>query len=107
MARKPRRYLIERSLVFHIINRGILKQTIFHDEEDFSVFVDSVYRYVNRAGASVYHWCLMSNHYHIVMELPDPAELSKIVGGWQHVYAVRYHRRYQTAGKLFQSRFKS
>ncbi len=107
MARKPRRYQIERSLVFHIINRGILKQAIFHDEEDFSAFVESVYRYVSRAGASVYHWCLMNNHYHIVMELPDPTELSKVVGGWQHVYAVRYHRRYQTAGKLFQSRFKS
>jgi hypothetical protein len=55
MARKPRRYQIERSLVFHIINRGILKQTILHDEEDFSAFVESVYRWVSRAGASVYH----------------------------------------------------
>ena len=49
----------------------------------------------------------MGNHYHILLELPDPTQLSKIVGNWQHVYAVRYHQRYDTAGRFFQSRFKS
>ena len=107
MARKARQYQTESSLIFHIVNRGVLKQTIFHDDTDFATFVESVYRYVSYSGVSVYHWCLIPNHYHIVMELPEPTGLSKIVGGWQQVYAVKYHRRHNTAGRLFQSRFKS
>jgi len=107
MARTPRHHQIEKSVIFHVVNRGILKQTIFHDHGDLSTFVACVSRYVARAGACVYHWCLIPNHYHMVIELPWPAGLSRMVGGWQHVYAVRYHRKYQTAGRLFQGRFKS
>lgn len=107
MPRNPRRYQLQRSLIFHVINRGILKQPIYHEESDFFLFLETLKRYIDREKAFIYHWCLMPNHYHIVMELLDPLVLSKIVGGWQQVYAVKYHRRYQTAGRLFQNRFKS
>lgn len=107
MSRKPRKYQINRSLIFHVINRGILKQEIFHDEQDFRLFIEIVYQYIKKEGVKVYHWCLMNNHYHIVLEITDTHKLSKLVGGWQQVYAVKYHKRYNTAGKLFQNRFKS
>ena len=107
MPRKSRNYQTEKSLVFHIINRGVLKQTIFHDDMDYTTYIKSVSRYITEAGASVYHWCLMNNHYHVLLELPDSRQLSKVVGGWQQVYAVSYHHRHNTAGRFFQSRFKS
>lgn len=106
MPRQPRKYQVRKSLVFHIINRGVLKQTIFHDEKDFQQFIDLVSRYARKEDARIYHWCLMHNHYHVLLEIPDPLYLSKIVGGWQQVYAVKYHNRHRTAGRLFQSRFK-
>ncbi len=105
--RLPRRYQIEKSLIFHVINRGIMKQTIFKDAEDYVAFIKTVMRYSTEASASIYHWCLMPNHYHILIELSNPSTLSKMVGGWQHVYAVRYHHRHNTAGRFFQGRFKS
>jgi putative transposase len=107
MPRLPRRYQIEKSLIFHVLNRGIIKQTIFNDADGYVSFIKTVKHYIKEAAASIYHWCLMPNHYHILIELSDPSTLSKIVGGWQQVYAVRYHHRHNTAGRLFQGRFKS
>lgn len=107
MARKPRSFQTQQSLVFHVLNRGILKQPIFHNEEDYADFLKVLKRYLDGRAAIVYHWCLMPNHYHIVTELPSPATLSKLIGGVQQVYAARYHFRHNTAGRLFQNRFKS
>ena len=107
MPRKPRKYQIDKSLIFHLINRGVLKQAIFHHAEDYVFFMSAVKRYSSKTDASIYHWCLIPNHYHMLVELLEPTALSKMVGGWQHVYAVRYHQRYGTAGRFFQGRFKS
>ena len=96
-----------RSLVFHIVNRGIVNQTLLHDRQDCVGFLSALQRYVRRNEAAIYHWCLMPDHYHVVIELPAPETLSKVVGGWQQFYAVKYHQRHDTAGRLFQSRFKS
>ena len=103
----PRQQQAQKSLVFHVINRGILKQDIFHGNEDFSAFGRAVKRYTQEWEVTVYHWCFMTNHYHMVMEIPNPQGLSKIVGGWQQVYTRGYHKRHGTAGRLFQGRFKS
>jgi putative transposase len=107
MPRKPRLYQLERSLVYHIINRGVIRQTIFHGEEDVTQFLSLIKRYQKRFPFKIYHWVLMSNHYHLVMELAQPKDLSKIIGPIQQIYAVYHHRRHRTAGQLFQSRYKS
>ena len=49
----------------------------------------------------------MPNHYHLVAEFQETSFLSKIVGACQQIYASYYHKKYQTAGRLFQNRFKS
>ena len=105
--RIARRYQIKQSLVFHVLNRGVIKQTIFHIEEDYRAFLSIIKRYMKKLDAAIYHYCLMPNHFHLVMEFLDPSLLSKLIGGIQQVYAMRYHRCYDTAGRLFQNRFKS
>ncbi|MCX6357812.1 MAG: transposase [Candidatus Aureabacteria bacterium] len=107
MARIARRHQIKQSFFFHVINRGILKQTIFHAPDDYSDFTRILQRYAGKADFSIYHWCLMPNHYHIVIECRHPDQLSKIIGGLQQVYAWKYHSRHDTVGRLFQNRFKS
>lgn len=107
MPRKPRTYQLEYSLVYHILNRGVIKQTIFHDEEDLAQFLSLIQGYKERFSFQVYHWVVMSNHYHLVMELAQPRDLSKIIGPIQQIYAAYHHRRHRTAGQLFQSRYKS
>ncbi|MBU1262841.1 transposase, partial [bacterium] len=90
-----------------MINRGVIRQTIFHDEEDMKRFISLIKRYQEKFSFKVYHWCLMNNHYHLLIELANSKDLNKIMGAIQQIYAVYHHKRYQTAGQLFQSRFKS
>lgn len=107
MPRLAREYQTNSSYIFHILNRGILCQTIFHDEQDAARFLQILTRYKQKMRFEVYHWCLMPNHYHILAEFSNPTFISKIVGACQQIYALYYHRKYHTAGKLFQNRFKS
>jgi putative transposase len=107
MPRAARSFQLRKSITFHVLNRGVLKQPIFHDEHDYSAFLKVLKRYISKFNTKVYHWCLMPNHYHIVMEMVTPEVISKFIGGIQQSYAMKYHRRYKTAGRLFQSRFKS
>ena len=107
MPRLPRSTQIQRSVIFHTINRGILRQEIFHNNDDARLFLNTLKKYQTKFLFSLYHWCLMPNHYHLVLELQNGQHLSKIIGACQQIYAQYYHRKYKTAGKLFQNRFKS
>lgn len=75
------------------MNRGILGQDIFHDTQDVDSFIESVARYIRRFEIAASHWCLMHNHYHLILKLNDHRILSKIAGGLQQIYARRYHTR--------------
>lgn len=107
MSRIARKHQVAVFYIFHLLNRGILRQVLFHDDEDYSYFLQILRRYKQKASFLVYHWCLMPNHYHLVAEFPQPSLISKIIGACQQIYALYYHRKYQTAGRLFQNRFKS
>lgn len=107
MPRKARCYQLQVSLVYHIINRGVIGQDIFHCQQDADKFRSIIQRYGKRFDFKVYHWCLMRNHYHLVMQMASPKELSKVAGAIQQIYAGYHHYRYGSMGQLFQSRFKS
>lgn len=107
MPRIPRRNVISQTQIFHVINRGILRQEIFHDDQDVSYFLDTLCRYKEKFDFEMYHWCVMPNHYHLLAKFVDGTLLSKIIGACQQIYVKYYHRKYETAGKLFQNRFKS
>lgn len=107
MPRIPRQNTISQAQIFHIVNRGILRQEIFHDSQDVSHFLDIICRYKKKFDFGVYHWCIMPNHYHLLAEFSDGKLLSKSIGACQQIYVSYYHRKYKTAGKLFQNRFKS
>ena len=49
----------------------------------------------------------MPNHYHLIMEFGNPKEISSVMAGVGRAYVHYYHRKYQSAGHLFQGRFKS
>ena len=107
MSRQSRQNLINQSQVFHVINRGILRQEIFHDDNDVFYFPAAIKRYKARVDFKVYHWCVMPNHYHLRLEFSEGYLISKVIGACQQIYAFYYHKKYSTAGRLFQNRFKS
>lgn len=84
-----------------------MRQEIFHDDKDVSAFFSIIKRYKQKSDFKVYHWCVMPNHYHLLLEFSNGNFLSKTIGALQQIYASYYHRKYSTAGKLFQNRFKS
>ncbi|WP_261131500.1 REP-associated tyrosine transposase [Bacillus sp. Marseille-Q3570] len=92
--------------IYHIILRGANKQEIFHDNEDCIQFLDTLEKYQRTKEISVYAWCLMDNHVHLLLKegIEDISITMKRIG----VSFVRYYNwKYQTTGHLFQDRFKS
>jgi putative transposase len=82
-------------------------ERILDDDEDRTFFLHLLNRYRNRFGLRLYHHCLMSNHFHLVLQLDKPKLLSPCVAGLLRSYVHHFHRRYGFVGHLWQGRFKS
>ena len=107
MTRIPRRHLWTDAACYHILNRGHNRTTIFADEEDRLAFLNLLARYRKRYGFRLYHYCLMSNHFHLLVQLERPRQLSTFMAGLLRAYVHHCHRRHQFVGHLWQGRFKS
>jgi len=92
--------------IYHIMIRGINRQNIFEDEEDYSNLIQTLERYKEKSGYEIYAYCLMGNHVHLLIKIgEEPLEqiMRRICGS----YVYWYNRKYQRIGNLFQDRFKS
>ena len=98
--------IFQQSLCYHVTNRGINRHDIFVDDSDRTQFLDLVKDYKKECGASVYHWALMSNHYHMIVEVVFD-NLTPFVAGIQQTYAQHFHSRHGTGGTFWQSRYSS
>lgn len=104
MPRKARKKSI--SGIYHIIMRGINRQTIFEDEEDCGQFLETVKRYKEKSGYEVYAYCLMGNHVHLLIKIVKES-LEQVMRRICGSYVYWYNNKYQRVGNLFQDRFKS
>jgi len=92
--------------VYHVTSRGNARRSIFKDDKDRDMFLN-ILREVNDR----YHWvchayCLMNNHYHLVIETPD-GNLSKGMRQLNGVYTMRFNRHHGSVGHVFQGRYKA
>ncbi len=104
MSRKARKK--SESGIYHIIMRGINRQSIFEDTEDCERFILTMQRYKEKSRYEIYAYCLMGNHLHILLKVgSEPLEqiMRRICGS----YVYWYNRKYERIGNLFQDRFKS
>ena len=92
--------------IYHLIWRGANRQEIFHDEEDWKMFLDILKKYKVKLNYSMYAWCLMSNHLHLLMKEGDE-NISNTMKRIGVSYARYYNGKYRTTGHLFQDRFRS
>ena len=107
MPSNARKHQLNKSLLYHIYNRGNARNQIFHDEEDYLYFINLVSAYSKRHNFLTYHWVLMPNHYHLLLEIEEPERISRIMSGLARSYVYHHHRKYQSSGHLWQGRFKS
>lgn len=92
--------------IYHIMVRGINRQEIFVEEEDYIRFIQTLERFKEISNYDLYAYCLMGNHVHILLkEGPEP--LSTIMRRIGSSYVLWYNKKYNRVGYLFQGRFKS
>ena len=107
MPRTARKYLWADTAAYHVINRGHNRETVFGNDEEMAYFLTLLGRYRDRFDAQIYHYCLMSNHFHLLLRLPQPQRLSSFMAGLLRSYVHFYHQRRGFVGHLWQGRFKS
>ncbi len=90
--------------VYHVTSRGNARQDIVVDEHDRSQFLSLLAHVVDRYGWLCHAYCLMDNHYHLLIETPQP-NLSLGMRQLNGRYTQAYNRRHERVGHLFQGRF--
>ena len=92
--------------VYHLTSRGNARQPVFADAQDRNAFLDALAEVVARFGWRCHAYCLMGNHYHLLVETPE-ANLARGMRQVNGVYTQRFNRRHQQSGHLFQGRYKA
>lgn len=92
--------------LYHVISRGNERRKIFLEESDYKDFTARFCGLLNEAGAKCLGWCLMPNHFHLVI-LRGERTLSELMRRLLTGYAVHFNRKYDRAGHLFQNRYKT
>ena len=92
--------------VYHVMCRGDRREAIYRGRQDYELFLDTLAQVCERTGFRIHSYVLMPNHYHLLLETPEP----NLVAGmkwFQGTYTQRCNRRYGLSGHLFQGRYKA
>jgi len=92
--------------IYHVMNRGDRQELIFADDKDRELFVAMLGEAGVKTGWQVHAYCLMPNHFHMVVETPRP----NLVVGMKWLlgtYTGRFNRRHKLFGHLFSGRYKA
>jgi putative transposase len=92
--------------LYHVTSRGDRREPIVEDDVDRRAWVEVLGQACDRFNWRVHAWCLMTNHYHVLVETPD----GNLSSGMRHlngVWSQRFNRRHGRVGHVFQGRFKA
>ena len=92
--------------VYHITSRGNAREPVFITDANRSVFLDILKKTCKRFNWFCHAYCLMDNHYHLVIETPD-GNLSKGMRQLNGIYTQTFNKRQQRVGHVFQGRYKA
>ena len=104
MARRPR--LFAPGLLYHVIARGNQRQPTFLDDADYRAYLRRMALYRDRYDVTLYAYCLMPNHVHLLARTGD-APLAKFMQGLQQSYTQRFNRVHGKVGHVFQGRYRA
>lgn len=91
---------------YHLMNRGRGREVIYKSREDYERFLDLLEETCRMWAARVHAYCLLPNHYHLLLETPR-GNLSRVMRHLDGIYTQRYNRAYRTDGPLFRGRYKA
>lgn len=101
------RRLIPADAAMHIICRGNNKQNIFYRGKDKLYYLSLLRKLKNENRITIYHYCLMNNHVHLIVQLSAQSTLSRFMKQVNLSYFNYYKKNYAYCGHLWQGRFKS
>ena len=99
----------EAGAIYHALNRGNARRTIFHKPEDYEAFVRVLHEGLGRYAVDLFSFTLMPNHWHLVLRPGEDGEMGRMLRWVTATHTQRYHAHYHTSGEgsLYQARFKS
>jgi REP element-mobilizing transposase RayT len=92
--------------IYHVMDRGDRREDIFLDDVDRQDFLKTLAEACQKTGWQVHAYCLMKNHFHLVMETPN----ANLVAGMRWLlsaYTIRLNHRHQLFGHVFSGRYKA
>ncbi|SRR5579871_4149605 len=105
MPRNPR--ASQGGYCYHVLNRGNGRRTVFHKDGDFAAFVKRLRRAGERVPVRLLAYCLLPNHFHLVLWPRADGELSDYMMWLLTAHVRRYHQHYHGSGHVYQGRFRS
>lgn len=92
--------------IYHIVVRGVNRQIIFECDDDFRRFIEVLEKNIKLAGATLFAYCLMNNHVHILLKEGEDT-ISEMMQRIEVAYVKYFNKKYERVGTLFQGRFCS
>lgn len=92
--------------VYHIMSRGDGRRPIIRTDRDREAFLVILEEAQKRFNILIHGYCLMTNHYHLLLETPD-GNLADVMHYVNGVYTTRYNARNKTVGHVYQGRYKA
>lgn len=102
---RSRRPLVENG-IYHVFNRGISRKNIQLNKIHSAIFFDSLARAVEKYRVKVFSYCLMQNHYHLMIQTPN-ANLDKFMQFFSSRLAISINHALGGDGALFRSRYRA
>jgi len=92
--------------VYHITSRGNARERIYLEDEDYTGFLDCLCSVAKKFNWIVHAYCLMSNHYHLLIETPE-GNLSRGMRQLNGIYTQQFNRRHNRVGHILQGRYRA
>jgi len=92
--------------LYHVTTRGNAGGRIFRTDKDREYFLDLLGFIIERFNWLCHAWCLMDNHYHLILETPE-GNLSRGMRQLNGIYTQKYNWKYTKTGHIFQGRYKA
>ncbi|MGA9333727.1 MAG: transposase [Rudaea sp.] len=92
--------------LYHVTSRGDRREDIYLDDGDREGFLELLGEVCDRSGWVCHAYCLMGNHYHLLLETQEPT-LARGMRQLNGVYTQRFNRRHRRVGHVFQGRYKA
>jgi len=99
--------MVFENVCYHVITKGNQRQKVFFEEIDYLRYLEILQKYKKRYKFSLYGYCLMPNHIHLVLDLNGLVNLAKSMQCLSQSYTRYFNYKYKKSGHLWQGRFKS